>query len=191
MSVLTGPEIEWRQRPEGRSTNKWLSVEPWRPECVGPNSVDVHLGDELVTYCLGGREPHWIDPIAPPPTEKCLFDHGLGRDAWYLVPGRVYLGCTVETVELTGFCAWVDGRSSFGRLGVSCHVTAGMIDDGFRGRITLEITVVHPTILWPGIRLAQLSFSPVVGQRRPYKGRYQDDAGPVASRFHVDKEIES
>ena len=130
--------------------------------------------------------PDAIDPAKPPETESipaCIYS-GEGRPSgWLLVPGTLYLGATYERIELHGVCAQLTGRSSLGRLGVDCHVSAGLIDDGFAGNITLEIRVIHPIILWPGMRLAQLVFESIVGDRRPYRGRYYGDSGPVASRF--------
>lgn len=186
--ILSGPEIrrlvEMNQCVAGTSflpAMPVLDVTPWRPEYVGPNSLDVHLGPTLLAYAVDPAA--CIDPLNPPPTYPVPLDVPGG---WLLHPGRLYLGATQERVELHGLVAWVDGRSSMGRLGVQCHMTAGLIDDGFSGAITLEITVVHPTILRPGMRLAQLTFARVEGERQPYRGRYQSAAGPEASKYHRD-----
>lgn len=195
--IITGPEIvAVRERTaamlrvcdeHGWRRSDWtpqLDVSPWRPECVGPNSLDVHLGTELLTYDLRGR--HWIDPLDPPAAAPVRMSFAEpGDDRWFLEPGVLYLGATQERVELHGLVAWVDGRSSLGRLGVQCHMTAGLIDDGFSGAITLEITVVHPTILRPGMRLAQVTFMRVEGVRKPYTGRYANATGPEASKYHL------
>lgn len=200
MSILTGPEIEYRIRLSRDSKARgytaasarflpWIDVEPWRPEMCGPNSLDVHLGDTLVRYEIGGVNPDVIDPANPPAVVDIPAAVYSGKDrprGWLLEPGVLYLGATAELVELHGVAAMLTGRSSLGRLGVDCHISAGLIDDGFAGNITLEIRVVHPIILRPGMRFAQLVFEPVQGERRPYRGRYQNDAGPVASRFHFD-----
>jgi dCTP deaminase len=194
VSVLTGPEIQRiveRTKADKADTRckvaplseamPAIDVAPWRPECCGPNSLDVHLADTLLRYDLAhGRA---IDPDNPPGTlPVATFSRG-GRAGWLLYPGTLYLGATEERIECHGVVPWIDGRSSIGRLGVSVHVTAGRGDDGWAGRFTLEITVVHPTILWPGMRLAQVTFMTTVGDRRPYRGRYYGDSGPVASRF--------
>lgn len=177
--ILTGPEIRRLWHHDGADLPR-LDVTPWQPWCVGPNSLDVHLGSTLLAYALDPAED--IDPLAPPPTYPVPRDVG----GWRLRPGVLYLGATEERVELHGLVAWVDGRSSVGRLGVQCHMTAGLIDDGFAGAITLEITVVHPTILRPGMRLAQLTFARVEGERQPYRGRYQNAGGPEASKYPQD-----
>lgn len=200
--ILTGPEIENRYRRtqvykaafirpggelNGCPTLPWIDVDPWRPECVGPNSLDVHLGDTLICYPLADTaRGAFLDPLKPPGEMVVLRPNGKGdgEGGWVLWPGRLYLGATAERIECHGVVPWIDGRSSLGRLGVSVHVTAGRGDDGWAGNLTLEITVVHPTILRPGMRLAQVTFMRTEGERRPYSGRYAGDAdGPVASRF--------
>jgi dCTP deaminase len=200
VSVLTGPEIERvvahtrRCKGDGIPIAKlrslpWIDVEPWRPEFAGPNSLDVHLADTLLRYDL----PHGraINPSSPPKTTPlATVLHG-GLECWLLYPNTLYLGATEERIECHGVVPWIDGRSSIGRLGVSVHVTAGRGDDGWPGHgrppapFTLEITVVHPTILRPGMRVAQLTFMQTTGERRPYAGRYGDGAGPVPSRFYL------
>jgi dCTP deaminase len=186
VSVLTGPEIQRVvERTKARNVDLGhksiqlpaIDVDPWRPECCGPNSLDVHLGSTLLRYDMIEGV---IDPRTPPATQVVPLDQW---GEWDLYPGTLYLGSTEERIECHGVVPWIDGRSSIGRLGVSVHVTAGRGDDGWAGRFTLEITVVHPTILRPGMRLAQVTFMTVEGDRRPYRGRYYGDSGPVASRF--------
>lgn len=176
--ILSGPEIE-RQ--------VWLGnivIEPYRPEFVGPNSVDVHLGVDLFTYDRGS--PLWtkqwaLDPRALPPLVRVPLEAD-GR--WLLRPGWVYIGCAVERTRTVGFVPVIDGRSSCGRIGVSAHQTAGRGDDGFDGRFTVEISVAENVLVEPGGRYFQISYLPVLGRRRPYNGRYQGDLVPVGSRIH-------
>lgn len=178
-AILTGPEIK-RQVEAGT-----IVIEPFEPDNVGPNSVDLHLGHELFRYdCspfANGRpisaplDPKILPPIVAVETQSD------GR--WLLVPGRVYLGSTLEYTETVGFVPVIDGRSSLGRLGVFAHVTAGRGDDGFKGRWTVELAVIEPILLEPYGRYFQLTYHRVYGTRQPYKGRYQGDLGPVASRI--------
>lgn len=198
MSVLTGPEIcrvvkrskgiavPWNETSD---TLPRILIDPFDPAMCGPNSYDVTLGDTLLRYNRPFRHgvPLPIDPLNPPPTMTVPAEN----DGWLLDPGVLYLGSTAERIACHGVVPWIDGRSSVGRLGISVHVTAGRGDDGWPGPgrepapFTLEITVVHPTILRPGMRLAQLAFMRVEGDRRPYAGRYGEaTAAPVASRFH-------
>jgi dCTP deaminase len=110
------------------------------------------------------------------------------------------LGSTIESVTLPNdIAAKIEGRSSLGRLGLVIHATAGFIDPGFSGQVTLEISNISnlPIKLYPGMRIGQIAFflmsSPV---SRPYgsKGlgsKYQDQRGPTASKVWKDKEIKS
>lgn len=193
MSILTGPEIcrvvkrskgiavPWNETSD---TLPRILIDPFDPAMCGPNSYDVTLGDTLLFL----DPPRMVNPDSPPPTREMTLKRS---GHWVLYPGRLYLGATRERVASHGVVPWIDGRSSVGRLGISVHVTAGRGDDGWPGPgrepapFTLEIMVVHPTILRPGMRLAQLTFMRVEGERRPYAGRYGEaTAAPVASRFH-------
>jgi dCTP deaminase len=111
-------------------------------------------------------------------------DHG----AWVLVPGRLYLASTHEWTETRGFVPSIDGRSSLGRLGLFCHITAGRGDNGFKGEWTLELVAVEPLLLYPRQRIAQLTFYTLEGEHAFYgetgntSGRYQGDRGPIPIR---------
>lgn len=200
MAILTGPEIEEvvrrtrTMRAAGQSPPlPSIDVDPWVPGHVGPNSLDVTLGDTLVVYDLHQCDETYyslgsltlpvgvLDARADNPTRTVA----VPPEGFVLHPGTLYLGSTVERVECHGVVPWVDGRSSVGRLGLSVHVTAGRGDDGWSGALTLELTVVHHLRVYPGMRVGQLTFMTTVGGRRPYAGRYQHSAGPVASRFHL------
>lgn len=169
--ILSGPEIE-RRIAAGD-----IEIDPFVPEYVGPNSIDIRLGDTLRVYvsCLTPLDSRKKNPTA----EFTISGFGSA-----LQPGFLYLGSTVERVKTRGLVPWMDGRSSIGRLGIGVHVTAGRGDDGFDGHFTLEITAVQPVIIYPGMRIAQVSFFELKGERRPYTGRYQGQSGPTASRFH-------
>jgi dCTP deaminase len=101
-----------------------------------------------------------------------------------LHPGVLYLMHTEEIVCAHDCVSVIDGKSSLGRLGISCHQTAGYGDPGFRGQYTLEVTVVHPVVVYAGMRFCQIRFHEVVGEIQKYKGQYQGETamGPVASR---------
>lgn len=126
--------------------------------------------------------PVLIDSKLPPEVvEVPLEDFG----GWILEPRVLYLGETAEWTETKGFVPYIDGRSSLGRLGVFCHATAGRGDNGFRGRFTLELSVVEAVILYPGDRWFQLTYHTVEGEHSLYSGRYQDDEGPEPSKAFV------
>lgn len=187
MSVLTGPEIrrlvEYRSRlypgDVGLDNLPAIEIEPFIPNRLGPNSYDVALGDTLRVH----RSNRYgaLDSRVENPTDLLPLHSG----GLVLQPGRLYLGFTVERIRCEGLVPYIDGRSSFGRLGLSVHVTAGRGDDGWNGQLTLELTVVEPLRVYAGDLVAQVTFHTVEGERAPYRGRYRNSVGPVASRAHL------
>ena len=160
-----------------------LEISPLSRDDVQPASVDVHLADELLSFDSCGLQ--YIDPEKQPGEQMRRMS-----DVLSLPAGAFILGSTVERFKLgESILGRVEGKSSLGRLGLAVHITAGFIDPGFEGNITLEI-VNHsplPIILRPGMAIAQIAFSrlssPVL---RPYgSGRgskYQGQTGVTASR---------
>ena len=142
-------------------------VDPFDIKKVQPASYDVSLRatflypDPKQTVILGETELKYLGHIG-----KVL-----------LRPGDFILGTTEERFNLPAkLAAHLDGKSTVGRVGLSVHVTAGWIDPGFRGRITLEIKNEGPCniILKPGVRIGQMVFAYVQGCRNPYSGKYQN-----------------
>jgi deoxycytidine triphosphate deaminase len=169
MSLLSGPEIEARIKAGE------ITIDPFDPDAVGPNSVDLTLADVLRVYDPRGAV---LDAKADNPTRLVPIPAG----GIILTPGTLYLGATVERTACPGLVPCVETRSSYARLGLSAHLSAGFGDHGADLRWTLEITVVHPLRVYAGAKLVQVFFQELVGARRPYAGRYQHSAGPVASR---------
>jgi dCTP deaminase len=96
--------------------------------------------------------------------------------------GALELGSTAERVGSNSFVPSLEGRSSVGRLGLHVHATAGFVDLGFEGVLTLEITVVHPLRVYAGMKIAKVAFHEVTGDRDvTYSGKYQGATGPQAS----------
>lgn len=162
-----------------------VSLDPWCPHLVQPSSVDVRLSGLFMVPVTGGP----VDPRCPAPGATRLVD--VGVDPFVLDPGVFVLGATVEVLTLGhGVAAQLMGKSSLGRLGLVVHSTAGFIDPGFTGHITLELSNVSasPLILWPGDRVAQLClFRLDQPAARPYGtpglgSRYQGQRGPTPSR---------
>jgi dCTP deaminase len=151
-SVLSDGTIR-RLVDEGR-----IHIDPWDPGMVQPASVDLRLGDSFRVF-HNFRVPA-IDLADPPTnlTEHVVVDDG---DPFVIHPGEFCLGRTHEWVELPDdLVARIEGKSSLGRLGLIVHATAGFVDPGWKGTLTLEITNLTrvPIILWPGKPIAQLSF---------------------------------
>ena len=151
-SVLSDGTIR-RLVEEGR-----IRIDPWDAGMVQPASVDLRLGPSFRVFHNFRVES--ID-LAEPPTN--LTEHvQVGPDESFVIhPGEFVLGRTEEWVELPDdLVARIEGKSSLGRLGLIVHATAGFVDPGFKGTLTLEITNLTrvPIVLWPGKPIAQLSF---------------------------------
>ncbi len=152
-----------------------------------PASVDLLLGTSFCTFRPDAYA--CIDPSDKDQLAQLTKAHTLEPGQFFILhPGHFALATTVEYVKVpTDLVGRVEGRSSLGRLGVMVHVTAGFIDPGFEGHITLELANVGPlpVKLAPGSRICQITFLPTVGVKRPYGAKrgskYQHQRGPTAS----------
>lgn len=168
-----------------------IVLDPYLPEMVQPSSVDVRL-DRFFRLFDNHKYAH-IDPQLEQPDLTRLVEVD-PDEPFILHPGEFVLGSTYETVTLPeDIAARLEGKSSLGRLGLLTHSTAGFIDPGFSGHVTLELSnmATLPIKLWPGSKIGQLCFfrlsSPAEyaygsGQ---YGNRYQGQRGPTASRSHL------
>lgn len=163
-----------------------LVVDPWDITMLQPASIDLRLGSQFRVF----PDLHIIDPLNIPDDFGDVVEPLLG-DPFMLCPGDFVLGATVERVRLPGhLAARLEGKSTLGRLGLQVHSTAGFIDPGFDGQITLELTNVarSPIRLWPGMKISQLCvFTMTSSSDRPYGSaglgsRYQHQHGPQAAR---------
>jgi dCTP deaminase len=168
-----------------------MSVEPWEPDLVQPSSVDVRL-DRFFRVFNNSRYTH-IDPALQQDELTTLVEPD-AEDPFVLHPGEFVLGSTLEVVTLPDDLAGrLEGKSSLGRLGLLTHSTAGFIDPGFTGHITLELSNVAnlPIMLWPGMKIGQLClFRLSSPAEHPYGSavygsRYQGQRGPTPSRSHL------
>ncbi len=168
-----------------------VRLEPWDPQMIQPSSVDVHL-DRFFRLFNNHRYPV-IDPAADQPELTRLVDVS-AEGSLILHPGEFVLGSTYEKVTLADdVAARLEGKSSLGRLGLLTHSTAGFIDPGFSGHVTLELsnTATLPIVLYPGMKVGQLCFFQLSSAaEKPYGSgasgsRYQGQRGPTASRSHL------
>ena len=168
-----------------------IGLEPYSPEMVQPSSIDVRL-DRYFRVFENHRYPH-IDP-AQDQAELTRPVQPEGDDPFILHPGEFALGSVYEVVSLPAdVAARVEGKSSLGRLGLLTHATAGLIDPGFTGHVTLELSNVAtlPIKLWPGMKIGQLCFFRLSSAAEypygsaQYGSRYQGQRGPTPSRSHV------
>jgi dCTP deaminase len=188
VSVLADGDIRAALQ-EGR-----IRVDPFDPACLQPSSVDLHLDRQFRVF--HNHRYATIDPRTEQAdlTEVTTIEDD---DPFILHPGEFVLGQTLEWVELPDdIVARLEGKSSMGRLGLLIHSTAGYVDPGWKGKLTLELSNVArlPIALYFGMRIGQISFftmsSPV---ERPYGSvglgsRYQGQSTPTASGAYRDFE---
>lgn len=168
---LTGPLIE-AEIAAGR-----IEITPFDPRLVGPDSVDLHLHPEILYYDTGGpldmrKKNRMVSAI-------------IGREGYLLNPGKIYLGRTVEVLWSDHHMAAVVGRSGIARFGLGVHKTAPFIHVGFRGTVTLEISVVEPLIVNVEEPICQVFFFRMEGEMRLYDGRYQGQESATPSRLRT------
>jgi dCTP deaminase len=165
-----------------------LGLDPFDASLIQPSSIDVRL-DRYFRVFNNSRYTH-IDPKVQQDDLTTLVEVD-GDDAFVLHPGEFVLGSTLETVTLPDdLAARVEGKSSLGRLGLLTHATAGFVDPGFSGHVTLELSNVAtlPIMLYPGMKVGQLCFfrlsSPAENPygSAAYGSHYQGQRGPTASR---------
>jgi dCTP deaminase len=165
-----------------------VRLDPFDPALLQPSSVDVRL--DRYFRLFDNHKYAVIDPAAEQPDLTHLVEVE-PDEPFVLHPGEFVLGSTFEQITLPDdIAARLEGKSSLGRLGLLTHSTAGFIDPGFTGHVTLELSNVAtlPILLWPGMKIGQTCFfrmsSPA---EKPYGSgaegsRYQGQRGPTASR---------
>jgi dCTP deaminase len=165
-----------------------VRLQPYDETMVQPSSIDVRL-DKFFRLFDNHKYP-FIDPAEDQPDLTRLIEVE-PDEPFILHPGEFVLGSTFEVVTLPDdLAARLEGKSSLGRLGLLTHSTAGFVDPGFSGHVTLELSnaATLPIKLWPGMKVGQLCFirlsSPTdnpYGSAK-YGSRYQNQRGPTASR---------
>ncbi len=168
-----------------------LALEPFEPGLVQPSSVDVRL-DRLFRVFNNHLYTH-IDPAQQQDDLTSLVEVPEG-ESFVLHPGEFALASTLEVVTLGHqLAARLEGKSSLGRLGLLVHSTAGFIDPGFSGHVTLELSNVAslPIRLWPGMKIGHICVLRLSSPAEHpygsavYGSRYQGQRGPTASRSWV------
>lgn len=141
-----------------------IKISPFDTKRLNPNSYNLQLHDELLIY-----DEVLLDPKKKLKTQKLK----IPPEGLALFPGRLYLGRTVEYTETLGHVPMIEGRSSFGRLGLYIHVTAGFGDVGFKGCWTLEIACIQPMVIYPFVEICQIFYHQIGYVSREYTGKYQ------------------
>lgn len=178
--ILTGAEIRNRvQRGD-------IEIDPFDPHRINQASYDVTLGGTLCQY-----QGVYLDPKKENRSASWTIPSANGE---LISPGKLYLGHTVERIRCKTLVTTLVGKSSIGRLGVMVHVTAGHVEPGFDGQITLEIVALGlPVVLYAGMRIGQITFQEVVGdiedytQRGHYVGELARGAVPSMSWKQFDE----
>lgn len=168
-----------------------VTLDPYDPVMIQPSSIDVRL--DRFFRVFDNHKYASIDPSIEQPDLTRLVEVE-GDKPFVLHPGEFVLGSTFESVSLPDdIAARLEGKSSLGRLGLLTHSTAGFIDPGFEGNVTLELsnTATLPINLWPGMKIGQLCFfqlsSPAehpYGSSK-YGSRYRGQRGPTASKSYL------
>lgn len=166
---------------------------------IGPTSIDIRLGFEFEVFNIS-KHPH-LDPLDEAQLERQLLDYTskihlppLGR--FVLHPGEFVLASTLEYFGLPNDLAGrLEGRSTWGRLGLQVHSTAGFVDPGFEGVLTFELRNAGkaPLTLLPGVRVAQICFYQTRPTAIPYikkeNAKYHGLLGTSRSKFYMDPEF--
>ena len=132
-----------------------IIIEPFRRDCLGANSYDVHLGRFMAVY-----KDRVLDAKKHNLTEEII----IPNEGFVLQPGTLYLGVTEEYTETHHTVPFLEGKSSIGRLGIDIHATAGKGDVGFCNTWTLEISCVQPVRVYAGMPIGQLIYFALDGE---------------------------
>lgn len=169
--ILSGLEIKKR-------LHKTIEIEPYDEQRLNPNSYNLTLNNELLTYdsdILDMKTKNEVHRIFIPP------------EGLVLEPGKLYLGSTNEYTAADDCVPMLEGRSSIGRLGLYVHVTAGFGDVGFHGCWTLEISCVQPIRIYANVEICQIYFHTIAGDYQPYvSNKYQNNRGVQPSLLYKD-----
>jgi len=155
-----------------------IKIEPFNPAALNPNSCNLRLNNELLVY-----DADILDMKIENPVKAVV----IPDDGLLILPGKLYLGRTLEYTETDNFVPMLEGRSSVGRLGLFVHVTAGFGDVGFKGYWTLEIHCIQPIKIYPFIEICQIYYHNIQGEYDKYiSGKYQNNTGIQPSMLYKD-----
>lgn len=171
--ILSGIEIR-------KHLGEKIKISPYNEAQLNPNSYNLTLHNELLVYdnlILDMKKENTASTVILP------------EEGMVLLPGKLYLGRTVEYTETDAFVPMLEGRSSIGRLGLFVHITAGFGDVGFSGYWTLEMFCVQPIRIYPGVQICQIFYHSIEGDYELYKsGKYQKNKGIQPSLLFKDFE---
>jgi deoxycytidine triphosphate deaminase len=169
--ILTGTEIQ-REWANGR-----ITIEPFTPEQVNPNSYNFRLGRTLHIY-----DEFPLDPRQ----ENAVKEIEIPVEGRVLEPGRLYLAHTFEVLGSDYYAPTFAARSSVARLGMFINLSASLGDIGFKGQWTLQLYTLNPVRVYPDINIGQMMWWKPQGSIELYDGKYQGSVGPRSSDIHID-----
>lgn len=169
--ILTGSKI--LQEVDNGS----ITITPFSPQQINPNSYNFCLGDKILTY---------QDKILDPKKVNKSVLHTIPPEGMVLQPDTLYLAHTWEVMGSKKYVPIIRGRSSIGRLGIFINITADLIDIGSINQWTLQLHVVQPVRVYPKMQIGQVTFWEISGDIELYDGKYQGSRGPVPSKIHRD-----
>lgn len=172
--ILTGPQIERAVNDED------IVIRPFRRRQLAPNSYDFRLGNRCCIY---------TSKLLDAAKENTTRRYTIPKKGIVLRPNRLYLINTAETMGSTRYVPIIRGRSSIGRLGIFIDITADLIDLGSINQWTLQIHVVHPVRVFPGMLIGQVTFWRTYGRRLLYAGKYCGRQSPVPSLSYLDNVV--
>jgi dCTP deaminase len=174
-----------------RIKDKSLVIKPFKPNMVQPSTVDLTLHPKVLVF--NNYQTGLIDVRKKQDISKKV---NMGKNGWFVVhPGEFILGSTVERVSIPkDLAAKLEGKSSLGRLGLIVHATAGYVDPGFQGDLTLEISNISnlPIKLYAHMKIAQIAFHQMSSEvlspygRKKLGSKYQGQKDPTASKIWKD-----
>jgi dCTP deaminase len=171
-----------------------IVIRPLDPDCIQPASVDVHLDNKFLVFRNARRPYIDVRQNMDDLTEMVEIE---GDKPFILHPGEFVLGSTLESVTIPDdLVARLEGKSSLGRLGLLIHSTAGYVDPGWSGQLTLELSNVAnlPVTLYHKMKIGQISFLRLTTPAENLYGsnklgsKYQGQCVPTASRYYIDFE---
>lgn len=165
-----------------------ISIKPHNEKFVNPSGYDLHLGKNITIF-----NPTKIIDLKKEVPDDSYKEITLDDNGFLVLPNMLVLGVSVEWTKADGLLMMYEGKSSLGRLGVESHICAGAGDVGFEGHWTLEIRVMFPTRIYPGMPIGQIMFFDVLGfpLSQSYKkiGSYNNEPSdkpkPIISNYHT------
>ena len=172
--ILTGKQILLSFQEQA------IKIEPFDETHISTNSYDLTLGEKYIRY---------IDDVLDPAKENRYSEHTIPKEGLILNKGDFILAETRERIGSNQFVPLIHGKSGVARKGLFIHVTADLIDVGYFGKLTLQLFATQKIILYPNMKIAQLSFWKTHGEITLYNGKYQNGDGPQASRIQLDTKL--